>query len=110
MASYVGSYIVVNGSSDTTITNVNVSHAENGSAASASSLAPGHATAPIAITSDGTDNWTVSFELNGTTYSRSGKECGLESEDNGQVCVLILYPSNFSVVTPQSSGCFNNHY
>ena len=112
MSDYKGLFVVVNGDAVNTITNVNVVHTEDGVVANADALGPGQSVmGSNPIMSSGTDNWNVSFrDHNGNVQSRDGKECGLESDDNGQVAVIVLYPSNFTVLTPQSSPCLNNHY
>ncbi|GEM_PF-3301882 len=103
------SFIVVNGC-QAPITNVYVVHEEDQIVAHADSLEPGKAIPPKSISSSGTDNWDISFELNGQLLMRHGKECGIYDEDSSQVTVISLYPDNFSVCTPQSKGCYCNDY
>jgi len=57
------------------------------------------------------DLWSVSFKLaDGQTRSRQEKRCDYERSDSPQVCLIILYSEDFSIVDPNSIGCYFNHY
>ena len=57
------------------------------------------------------DLWSVSFKLaDGQTRSRQDKRCDYERSDSPQVCLIILYSDDFSIVDPVSDGCYFNHY
>jgi len=57
------------------------------------------------------DLWSVSFKTSdGQTKSRQGKRCDYQKRDSLQVCLIILYSEDFSIVDPVSDGCFFNHY
>ena len=63
----------------------------------------------------GSDTWTLSFTLDdGTTHSRSGKQCDVSSDDlasqAGVYLNLLASTTGFSIETPVSSGCTDNHY
>jgi hypothetical protein len=114
MASYNLRYIVINGSSNAAITNVSVTHecAKVKTPIATAQLGPGEATRSVNIvTKDGSnDYWSVQFTDGGGTKARSDKQCNLLEKDENQDVVIVLYPANFSVLTPQSDPCLNNHY
>lgn len=57
------------------------------------------------------DLWSVSFRTaDGQIKSRQGKRCDYQRRDSPQVCFIVLYPTNFSIVDPASDGCYFNHY
>ena len=57
------------------------------------------------------DLWSVSFKTaDGQTKSRQGKRCDYQKGDSPQVCLIILYPGDFSIADPVSDGCYYNHY
>ena len=57
------------------------------------------------------DYWTVSFrDAAGQVKARDGKQCNYEQDDAPQVCVIILYEDDFSIVTPATMDCYHNHY
>ncbi|CAL2086980.1 hypothetical protein [Tenacibaculum sp. 190524A05c] len=108
--SFLCPFIVINGSSTTTITDVKVRSKDSGKIVTVNELKPGEATPPNNIYQNGNQHWYIDFKINGKSISRHGKECGFRDNDNNHIAMIILYPENFSVITPQSNGCTNNHY
>lgn len=112
MATYNGTFTVVN-CTNATITNVSVVHtcASFTNSATAGSLAPGAAVATSMNSQSGSnDLWSITFTMNGQTYSRSGKQCNYMPDDSPQGVVISLYLKNFSVLLPVTSSCLNNYY
>lgn len=113
MATYNGTFTVVN-CTNATISNVTVVHTCGSftNSATAASLAPGAATAAVALNgqSGSNDLWSITFTMNGQTYSRSGKQCNYMPDDSPQGAVIALYLKNFSVLLPVTSSCLNNSY
>jgi hypothetical protein len=57
------------------------------------------------------DDWSVSFtNASGQSWSRNGKQCNYEEEDQGLTLLIIFYAQNFTLLTPQSDPCLNNYY
>ncbi|XXX78915.1 hypothetical protein WMF30_09070 [Sorangium sp. So ce134] len=110
---YQGNYTVVN-CTGVVIRNVVVAHSCGGSTNKivAESLVPGQATSPQVLHSQtgSSDSWDISFEMNGETISRSGKQCNYELDDSPEACVITLNAKSFSILTPETSPCLNNHY
>ena len=109
-----GSFVVINATNGP-ITDVVVVHTCNGKDDSFShSIMPKDAVSPIKSLNSATwheDIWSVSFKTaDGQTKSRQGKGCDYQRGDSPQVCLVILYPRDFSIVDPSSDGCFFNHY
>ena len=112
MTEYKGHFNVVNGTTSD-ITNWSVSHkcSDTTDLLSDKSLPQGAASASHECRSykGHNDEWTISFERGGKTYSRSNKQCNMPNV-SGQTCTIIFYDDSFSVVTPDTSPCMNNHY
>ncbi|CAL2086986.1 hypothetical protein [Tenacibaculum sp. 190524A05c] len=105
------SFVVVNGMADVTLTNISIIHEGDFIEFNTESLSPGEASKPIPFESNGNnDYWDISFYIEDKRYVRYQKECGLRDKDENQITVISLYKENFSVVTPQSGGCYNNDY
>jgi hypothetical protein len=112
MSAYSGTFTVVNCTGNS-ISNVSVTHtcASFTNAVSATSMAPGAGASQTLNSQTGSnDDWSITFSMGGTVYSRSGKQCNYEQEDAPQTCVIALYRDDFSVLTPVSSPCLNNYY
>ncbi|WP_198018843.1 hypothetical protein [Azorhizobium doebereinerae] len=112
MATYNGTFTVVN-CTNNTISNVSVVHTCGSftNSATAGSLAPGQAVATSLNSQSGSnDLWSITFTMNGQTYSRSGKQCNYMPDDSPQGVVISLYLKNFSVLLPVTSSCLNNYY
>jgi hypothetical protein len=107
--SYSGQFQIAN-LTGSIITSVSVYH--NGfEYIEADSMEPGSFSQTAPFVSGSSDDWSISFRLNGgTTYYRTNKQCNYESEDAGQTVLIAFYAQNFSVLTPQSSACLNNYY
>ena len=114
MTAYTGTFHVINNTGQA-ITNVHVKHTASGQTATeidASALAVGAATgSQTYYTQSGSnDDWDVSFQLpGGDTKTRDGKQCNVPNAD-GLACVITLNANDFSIVTPDTSPCLNNHY
>jgi len=110
---YVGTYSVVNATEDV-ISNVNVEHVNNDSpdpSACAATLTVGGAVySTLHSNSDYHDYWNISFVRNGNTYTKSDFEANYETEDMGLGVVIILYPTKFSVIFPNSTNNSNIDY
>jgi len=109
---YNGTFTVVNCTGNT-ITGVTVTH----TAGTFTNTAPSNAMAPASSINQAlntetgsSDSWSVTFTMNGQTYSRSGKGCDFEQEDEAQTCIVSLYQADWSIVMPVSSSCEHNYY
>lgn len=112
MGQYNGTFTVVN-CTNNTITSVTVTHTCGSftNSATAQSLAPGQSiTATLNAKSGSNDNWSITFTMNGQTYSRSGKQCNYMPSDSPQTAIVALYTGNFSILLPATSSCLNNYY
>jgi hypothetical protein len=110
---YNGTFTVVNGTG-TTITNVTVTHtcASFTDTVVSETLAPAQSTKgqTLRAQTGSNDYWTISFQLNGQTKTRTNKQCNYEQSDAPGTCVVVLYAENFSILIPNTSSCLNNHY
>jgi hypothetical protein len=112
MSNYNGSFQIVNYTGQE-ITYAYVQHTCFGTIATqtATNLATNAATAPQSFqSSDGdVDNWSIFCVLaDGTRYVRVNKQCDYTDDDDGETVLVIFYPNNFTILTPQSSACCNN--
>ncbi len=110
---YEGTYVVVNGTG-TSISNVTVTHTCSNfkDTVVAEKLSPGQATAAqiLHAQTGSNDYWTISFQMGGQSLSRTEKQCNYVQSDSPSTCIIALYASNFSVITPASAPCLNNSY
>ncbi|MBX9635888.1 MAG: hypothetical protein K2X44_12975, partial [Magnetospirillum sp.] len=110
---YNGTFTVVN-CTGSPISNVTVTHtcASFTDTVVAVNLAPGQTTSEqiLRAQTGSNDYWTVSFQINGQTKSRTNKQCNYEQSDSPGTCVITLYANNFSVLLPTTSSCLNNSY
>lgn len=117
MSTYRGTFVVVN-CTGKTITDVQVTHHVGSdppdSTGKIPSLAPGEATKPVKMHSKKgfacSDMWYLRFELDGTIYSKHGKQCNYLPEDAEQTCVITLGLTSYSILTPVSDPCTQNSY
>lgn len=115
MTNYSGRYIVING------TGVPIQDAQclhqcgpnlNTTMISVPSLANGEATEACTLTSEEgrNDYWTPIFKAGKVIFARPGKQCNVEEEDTGGLCLIALYNCVFSIIPPVSSYCLLNYY
>ena len=52
----------------------------------------------------------MSFIRGGKTYSRKGKQCNFETDDQNQNVAITLSRDTFSIITPVSAYCARNGY
>ncbi len=108
--SFLCPFIVINGSTTASITDITVYSTDSGKKVEVDRLEPGESTQPNNIYQNGNQHWYIDFKINGKHKSRHGKQCRFTTSDNNEIAMVILYPDNFSVVCPQSGYCLNNHY